>query len=78
MWCPVYIVYARLGSLQQLSILDPHVEVLVIANEGSLPDAWAAMLEFVTPPFQGHPTNVDPIRKVEFFITPIIYADDGQ
>ena len=78
MWCPVYIVYARLSSFQTLSILAPHVEVFVIADEVSLPDAWRAILDFVTPPLQGHPAVADPIREVEFWITPIIYADDGQ
>ena len=78
MWCPVYIVYARLSSFQTLSILAPHVEVFVIAHEVSLPDAWKAILDFVAPPLQGHPAVADPIREVEFWITPIIYADDGQ
>ena len=78
MWCPVYIIYARLSSLQPLSILEPHIEVLVIADEVSLPHAWKAILDFVAPPLQGHPAVADPIREVEFWITPIIYADDGQ
>ena len=75
MWCPVYIVY---GSFQTLPILAPHVEVFVMADEVSLPDAWRAILDFVAPPLRGHPAMADPAREIEFWIVPIIYADDGQ
>ena len=78
MWCPVYIVYARLSSFQTPPTLAPHVEVVVIADEVSLPDAWRAILDFVAPPLRGHPAVADPTREIEFWITPIIYADDGQ
>ena len=33
---PVYIAYARLSSLQTLSILEPHIEVLVVTDEVNL------------------------------------------
>ena len=80
MWCPVYVVYARLSSLLSSCshIVDPHVEVLIIAGEVTLFDAWTAMLQFITPHLLVHPTDVDPKRKVEFFLVPITYADDRQ
>ena len=61
-----------------LRLWHPHVEVVVSADEVSLPDAWRAILDFVAPPLRGHPAVADPTREIEFWITPIIYADDGQ